>query len=132
MITKILNFRRRKSRQAAEHFARFLELNRERLARLSSRVLTHARIEDVGAMRTACMEWLPQLNDPWDRETCQAVIDLLAEFEGHSSPCTYCGKPTEHNGGPTESTDLCSLVQLRLRQAAKQLLRPYASANGAS
>ena len=132
MITTILNFRRRKSQQAAEHFARFLELNRERLARLPSRVLTHARIEDASAMRTACMEWLPQLADPNDRQACQAVIDLLSEFEGHSPPCTYCGKPTENNGGPTESTDLCSLVQLRLRQAAKQLLRPYASANGAS
>jgi len=132
VFTRILLFRRRKSQQAAEHFGRFLELNRERLARLPSRVLTYARIEDAGAMRTACMEWLPQLADPQDREACQAVIDLLTEFEDRSPPCTYCGKPTEHNGGATKSTDLCSLVQLRVRRAAKQLLSPYASANGAS
>lgn len=132
MFTKILRFRRRQAQVATEHFARFLELNRERLARLPGRALTHARIDDAGAMRTACMEWLPQLTDPLDRETCRTVVSLLSEVSAQSPPCTYCGKPTEHNGGTTDPADLCSLVQLRLRQAAKQPLRPDASANGAS
>ena len=133
MIAKILNFFRRPNAQrAAEHFGRFLELNRERLSRLPSRVLTHARIEDADAMRTACLEWLPLLTDPQDREACQGVIKLLTEFESNSPSCTYCGKPTENNGRSTGPIDLCALVRNPSRRPARQNAPQYASAGGAS